>query len=637
MEESFTDSRGTGPGEDEDGRDCPTASPRPTQDDLVALGDEIAQLAGQIAAAEARFLTLLGEFDAWGGWGGPGIRSLAHWLSWRVGMSLRTAQEHIRMARALRRLPRISRAFGDGELSFSKVRALTRVAAPETEESLVSLARNAPAAHVERVVAGLRKVTPETPRPWDRDPEEPSTEGADGAGEAGAGEVVRDAETGGSGEDDADAGDEGVGEAGVGEAGAGDGDTAGASAAGQAEPVDVPSPPRQRLQWRWDEETDELVVWGRFGAADGKLVLAALTRAELERIRTHQHDEPGDGEPVGRRSAQEETVRSGEGVVPTTPGSSAPESAPHQGSRSDAVDRTAPPPSDAGPALVALAQIGVSALQAPAHAAAAEVVYLHQADPTGAAVTRAAQPPGAGQGSSTTVPGTTRADDGPVLDMASAGEVLCGAAARCVVQGAKGAVLAYGRRRRLFSATQLKALRLRDGCCQTPGCGRTRFLHAHHVVYWWHGGLTNLDNAVLLCSACHRSVHLGRLRITASGDQQFEFVDTGSGEVLDPAPPVVGRADRILAQRTIGPRTVTGGWFGEPLDLSAVTADLLAYWRQQATSAPAPLAGSTPSSARTAGGGSVVGGGPVGCGDEVPWDDPSRGTWEVVSDPEEAA
>ena len=581
---------------DEDRRGGPTASPRPTQDDLVALGDEIAQLAGQIAAAEARFLRLLGEFDAWGGWGGPGIRSLAQWLSWRVGMSLRTAQEHIRMARALRKLPRISRAFGAGELSFSKVRALTRVATPETEESLVALAKNAPAAHVERVVAGVRKVTPEMPRPWDRDPEEPATDGAVGAdrgecGDGGGGDA-RDAEEGEPGAAHAEAGASAAGEAAAGEAAAGE------TAAGDAGSVGLQTPPQQRLQWRWDQESDELVVWGRFGAADGKLILAALTRAELERIRTHQHDEQSDAAGGGL---------AGEGAIPA-----APESSTGQGSRSDAVDRTAPPPSDAGPALVALSQVGVSALQAPAHAAAAEVIYLHQSGPAGA--------------------GTTRADDGPVLDTAGAGEVLCGAAARCVAQGAKGAVLAYGRKRRLFSATQLKALRLRDGCCQTPGCGRTRFLHAHHVVYWWHGGRTDLDNAVLLCSACHRSVHLGRLRITASGDQQFEFVDTTSGEVLDPAPPVVGRADRILAQRTIGPRTVTGGWFGEPLDLSAVTADLIAYWRQQASTTAHPsITGSSPPSARASDGGAVV------CGDEVPWDDPSRGTWEVVSGPEEAA
>lgn len=520
---------------------------RPTPDDLDAMGDEIAQLAGQIAAAEARFLRLLGAFDLWEGWGGPGVRSLAHWLSWRAGMSLRTAREHVRMARALRDLPRIEDAFGAGELSFSKVRALTRIATRDTEESLLGIARNAPAAHVERLVAGLRKAKKEA-----------------------------------DGQDDAD-----------GPEGEDDGNDESGSDRGQP-PATAPA---QRLQWRWDEETDELVVWGRFGAADGRVVLAALTRAELERIRTTAHDEAEDPEPA------ETTDQPGEADQPGEPGT-----------RSEAVDRTAPPPSDAGPALVALAHIALVAQEAPVHAPSAEVIYLHQADRPGQQYPPARA--GASPGEDGSV-GSVSADDGPALDQGTAEEVLCGAAGRCVLRGAGGAVLAYGRRRRLFSSTQLKALRLRDRCCQTPGCGRTRFLHAHHVVYWWHGGRTDLDNAVLLCSACHRAVHLGRLLVRALGGQRFEFVDGVRGVVLEPAPPMSGRADEIVADRTIGPRTVSGGWSGEPLDLSLATSGLLDYWRAQKDSAPDPHAGR--------------GWGPTIYDHAMAWDDPSLGPWEPVS------
>lgn len=471
------------------------------------------------------------------------------------------------MARTLRDLPLTSAAFGAGELSFSKVRALTRVATPRTEESLVSIAKNATAAHVERIVAGLRKVSPDEPSPEDPEPGDPDPDEDQQPADPAAGVELRTA-------------------------------------------------PPQRLRWRWDEQTDELVLWGRFGAADGKVILAALTRAELERIRTQQHREPdgkeGQVNETGQREGSSETI-------PSAPGS-----------QSDAADRTAPPPSDVGPALVALAQIGLSVQEAPAHAATAEVIYLHGGDLHQGGALEARRSPGHSE------PGVVRADEGPALDQATGDEVLCGAAARCVMKGAQGAVLAYGRKRRLFSATQLKALRLRDGCCQTPGCGRTRFLHAHHVVYWWHGGLSNLDNAVLLCSACHRSVHLGRLRITGVGDQQFKFVDAETGEVLLPAPPISGQADRILAARTIGPRTVTGGWFGEPLDLSMLTADLIAYWRHQATTATTSFDTAEPT-ATDGSTGVTTEWGPVVCGDEVPWDDPRRGTWEVVSDPEEAA
>ncbi|RIK15160.1 MAG: HNH endonuclease [Acidobacteria bacterium] len=456
---------------------------RPTADELDALGDEIAELAGQIAAATARFLALLGEFDEHGGWGGPGIRSLAHWLSWRAGMSLRTARDHVRVARSLRQLPRTAAAFARGELSYSKVRAICRVATGETEPELVDIARNAPAAHVERLVAGLRKLAGEE-RKDERRHEAPEPK--------------------------------------------------------PGEPPLPTDPPPQELQWRWDEDSGDLVVWGRFGPADGRRLLAALTRAELERVRTTEHE--GEDEAA------------------------APDQPP-----AEPVDRTAPPPQQAGPALFALAEVGLSVQEAPALAPAAELIYIHQQQRTG------------GQGCSAEQSAVS-ADDGPVLDDGTAGEVRCGADSRCVLRDARGAVLRFGRRRRAFSAAQLRALRLRDRCCQTPGCGRARFLHAHHVVYWSRGGRTDLDNAVLLCSACHRAVHLGRLVVEALGGQRFRFSDPVTGEVLDPAPPLFGRADTILADRTVTPRTLAGGWEGEPLDLGLTTSTLVDQWRNSGRS-----------------------------------------------------
>src|SRR5687768_13040068 len=90
--------------------------------DLDRLGDEIAELAVHLDAACARLLDLIREFDARGGWGN-GFRSCAHWLSWRVGFALGAAREHVRVARALGTLPRLSQALARGELSYAKVRA----------------------------------------------------------------------------------------------------------------------------------------------------------------------------------------------------------------------------------------------------------------------------------------------------------------------------------------------------------------------------------------------------------------------------------------------------------------------------------------------------------------------------------
>jgi hypothetical protein len=99
---------------------------------LHALESELLGLAGHIAAAECRFLQLLAEFDDRNGWAGDGIRSCAHWLSWRAGMNLRTAVEHIRVAHTLQNLPQISAAFAAGRISYSKVRAITRIAGSDT-------------------------------------------------------------------------------------------------------------------------------------------------------------------------------------------------------------------------------------------------------------------------------------------------------------------------------------------------------------------------------------------------------------------------------------------------------------------------------------------------------------------------
>src|SRR5256714_4082161 len=127
--------------------------------ELDRLGDEIAELSAQLDAATARLLDLIREFDARGGWGnGSGFRSCAHWLTWRVGMDPGAARERVRVARALGTLPRLAEALACGELSYSKVRALTRVATPETEERLLRVGRAGTAEHVERIVRGWRRV-----------------------------------------------------------------------------------------------------------------------------------------------------------------------------------------------------------------------------------------------------------------------------------------------------------------------------------------------------------------------------------------------------------------------------------------------------------------------------------------------
>ncbi len=398
------------------------------------VGDELCSLAGQITAATGRFLALLADFDTREGWGGAGVLSCAHWLSWRCGIDLRTARDHVRVARALVALPRTTTELAAGRLSYSKVRAVTRVATPTTEDELVDIALTAPAAHVERLVRGLRAV--------DRQQER--------------------------------------------------------------ERGDEPAP-RQHVQHRWDEETGHLVLWGRLCAQDGALVLAALTRAEHERTRT---DRAADG--------------------PAEP-----------------TDLTGGPPSDLGPALVAMAELTCAAAAAPAGAPAAEVVV--HLGPHGPQLER-----------------------GPALSEEAAEEVACGSMRRDVVVE-NGCVLSFGRRRRRPSPVQLRALHLRDGGCRAPGCGRTRFLHAHHVVALSRGGTTDLDNLVLLCGGCHRSLHLHQFTISANGEQRFTFYR--HGEVWLTAPPMAGD-DAGRFRGTVDPHAIGGSWNGDALDVGYATSVL---------------------------------------------------------------
>src|SRR5947208_13792633 len=136
---------------------CAASAPVVSTAELDRLGDEIAELAAHLDAATGRLLDLIREFDARGGWG-HGFRSCAHWLSWRVGLAPGAAREHVRVARALGTLPLLGQALARGELSYAKLRALTRVATPETEERLLAVGRAGTAEHVERIVRGWRRV-----------------------------------------------------------------------------------------------------------------------------------------------------------------------------------------------------------------------------------------------------------------------------------------------------------------------------------------------------------------------------------------------------------------------------------------------------------------------------------------------
>lgn len=123
------------------------------------LADGICLRAGRIAAAEAELLLWVGEFDRREGWAGSGLLSCAHWLSWKVGLSPGAAREQVRVARRLPELPAVPAAFADGRVSYSKVRAVTRIADPADGIDWVDLARCSTASQLEELVRGMRRAT----------------------------------------------------------------------------------------------------------------------------------------------------------------------------------------------------------------------------------------------------------------------------------------------------------------------------------------------------------------------------------------------------------------------------------------------------------------------------------------------
>jgi hypothetical protein len=132
----------------------PTTAEEPVP--LERLEAEITELAGHLAAAEHRWLLLIAEYDRRAGYEQWGCRSCAHWLSWHCSLDLHAARDRVRVARALEALPLISAEFGAGKLSYSKVRALTRVATPANASDLVTIALHATAVQVERAVRAYR-------------------------------------------------------------------------------------------------------------------------------------------------------------------------------------------------------------------------------------------------------------------------------------------------------------------------------------------------------------------------------------------------------------------------------------------------------------------------------------------------
>jgi len=176
--------------------------------------------------------------------------------------------------------------------------------------------------------------------------------------------------------------------------------------------------------------------------------------------------------------------------------------------------------------------------------------------------------------------GRSELERGPWLCAETARRLACDASVVAVVDGENGEPLNLGRRQRTVPPAIARALRVRDGGCRFPSCNRRRFVDAHHVRHWAHGGETGLSNLVLLCGFHHRLVHEGGFAVEARAGGELVF-RRPDGQVLPPAPALPGAEADELARANeaagveVDEHTCASLWDGVAMDYHMAMDELL--------------------------------------------------------------
>ena len=361
---------------------------------------EISTLAAHISAATCRWMSLIAEFDRRQGWGGSGCVSCGHWVAFQCSMSLGAARDHVRVARRLEELPAIRASFACGELSYSKVRALTRIDGIADEQAVLELARHATAAQLERMVGAFRGVTREE------------------ADNAHTERFFR---------------------------------------------IDFQDDGSARIRGRLPAETAQRLM--------GALELAN-ERRERPVLQAHER------EYAGARDAD---------------------------------------------ALLWLADTAISGPDAGRSGGDREQVMVHVDAQTLCADT---------DGSDT--PRCELADGTPMA--AETVRRLCCDAAIVTALERDGSTLSVGRKTRSIPPSIRRALRSRQPTCQFHGCTNTKWLDAHHIKHWAHGGHTRLDNLVHLCHHHHQLFHEGGYTLDGVAPDGTLDIRNHRGVQLTPLP-----------------------------------------------------------------------------------------------------
>ncbi|HUH13256.1 MAG TPA: DUF222 domain-containing protein [Longimicrobiales bacterium] len=496
----------------------------PDPDLVEELGDEIRTLAAHGHAANHRLLVLIARFDALRGWEPGGFRSCAHWLSFHTGMDLGAAREHVRAARMLEDLPRTSASMARGELSFSKVRALTRVARPESEGALLELARGCTTEQLERQVRAWRRGSrqDEAAREQERHRSRTLSIFPDDDGMY----VVRGRLTP---------------EVGVVLLRAVE---AAADALYRADPLPGEDTLAETTRLRADAVG--LVAERALGAGFGR------GRAGADEL----GDDPADDDaPISGTRAERYTA------LVFVEEAALRSEAEEEALRSTAEGAALRSEADVDVAPVSQNEISAEMRVGDTEAAASPALDGGRADRT-SPETDAREPYAALRGP------RRELADGTRLSHETARRLTCDCGVVRVTRTRAGSVLDVGRKTRSIPAALRRALEVRDRGCRFPGCGLP-FTEGHHVEHWGDGGPTSLANCVLLCRYHHRLVHEGGWRLAWWGEGRPVFIDPRGREHFDaawrapslPGDPVVALIrDNRRAGAAPGPTTASARW-----------------------------------------------------------------------------
>jgi hypothetical protein len=186
------------------------------------------------------------------------------------------------------------------------------------------------------------------------------------------------------------------------------------------------------------------------------------------------------------------------------------------------------------------------------------------------------------------VAGRCEIDEGPALPAETVRRLACDCSLVAIVENERGEPLNVGRRTRSIPPALRRALNARDRGCRFPGCTHTRYVDAHHVQHWAHGGETKPSNLVTLCRFHHRKVHEGGIVMQVLDDGAFRFIRP-DGRAFDSPAPGTGEPSHwtqlSLQHREsnirISPKTAATRWRGERMDYGLAVEVLLAKDRRR--------------------------------------------------------